>query len=83
MMDVAHRRCDMRVTKHGLHVREWERAHGDRTEAVTEVVESDWSEASCLECSGVPASQGPAVYVLADRVDEDEVVVTGEVLPAR
>lgn len=73
----------MRVTEHGLHVGKWERAHGNRTEAVTEVVESDRPEASPLECCGVPASHGPAVYVLADRVDEDEVVAPDEVLPAR
>jgi hypothetical protein len=76
-MDVDHRRRDVRVAHVGLHVRQGERLHRQGPERVPQVVEAKLLEPGALERRDEAPPQGRALEMVADRVDEHQVVVAG------
>ena len=77
MVDVAHRRPDVRVPHVGLHVGQREGPHGERPEGVAEIVEADPLQPRALKRLDVPAPHRRALEVLADRVHEHQIVLAG------
>jgi hypothetical protein len=82
VVDVDHRRLDVRMSHERLHVRERERLDGQRAERVPEVVQAELPQFGPVERAVEAAAELPIVQVAADLIDENEVVVAGEPVAA-
>jgi hypothetical protein len=77
VVDIAHRRPDVRVAHVCLYVGERERLHRERPKRVPEVVEADALQPCPLQRLDVSPPHRRALQMLADDVDEDQVGLAG------
>src|SRR3954454_12936978 len=82
VMDVDHGRGDVGVAHVRLDVGEREYLDGQGAERVAEVVEPDRLEARAIPGFVEATAKGRILEVLTGSVAEDEVFVTGELIPA-
>jgi hypothetical protein len=75
VVDVPHRRLNVRVSHVGLDVGQRKRLHSEGSECVPQVVESELLESRASKCSDVASSQGGAFEMIAHSVYEHQVVV--------
>jgi hypothetical protein len=80
VVDVPHRRGDVGVAEHCLHVRQRERLDRGRTERMAQIVKADAGETGILQRPVVATPQQRVVLDLADLIGEHEVVGTSELL---
>ena len=80
MVDVAHRRPDVRVPHVGLHVGEGERLDRERSEGVAKVVEANPLQPRTVKRLDVAPAHRRALQVVGDGVHEHQIVFVGQPL---